>query len=222
MSKITDEIEDIDDIDDIEDAVEHIKKMSPHKKRLIKWMAVIVGCLIVGGISGWKLHAYFTEDKSPSIDYIPSKLENASELTTQTITYTARVPMEEGSIPFITKKSSVMYYDATLRAGVNLSDVEPIERGNKIIIKVPHATIQGTPNIEPNSLKFYDQKKALLNWNEKEDVAEALQKAKEDLNENPSIDITMLLTKADEHAEELIHELLDDIYDDREIEVRFK
>lgn len=35
MSKITDEIEDIDDIDDIEDAVEHIKKMSPHKKRLI-------------------------------------------------------------------------------------------------------------------------------------------------------------------------------------------
>lgn len=32
--------------------------------------------------------------------------------------------MSNGSIPFITKKSFVMYYKALLRAGVDLSDVE--------------------------------------------------------------------------------------------------
>lgn len=51
---------------------------------------------------------------------------DASDLTTQTITYTSRVPMSSGTIPFINKKSFVMYYTATLRAGVDLSDVETL------------------------------------------------------------------------------------------------
>ena len=67
-----------------------------------------------------------------------------------------------------------------------------------------------------------DEKKALLNWNKKEDVAEALAKAKEDLENNPSIDTTLLLQRADEHAEELVHMLLDDAYDNHEIIVQFK
>ena len=122
--------------------------------------------------------------------------------------------MTDGKIPFITKKSFVMYYNATLRAGVDLSEVEVKERGNdKIVVKLPHATIQGTPNIDPNSIEFKDEKKAILNQNKKEDVAEALAEAKEDLESNPSIDITLLLQRADEHAEELVHMLLDDTYD---------
>ena len=137
--------------------------------------------------------------------------------------YTSRVSMTDGKIPFITKKSFVMYYNATVRAGVDLTDVEVKERGDdKIVVKLPHANIQGTPNIDPDSIEFMDEKKALLNWNKKEDVAEALAKAKEDFESNPSIDTTLLLQNADEHAEELVHMLLDDTYDNREIIVQFK
>ena len=34
--------------------------------------------------------------------------------------------------------------------------------------------------------------------------------------------MTLLLERADEHAEELVHMLLDDVYDDYEIVVQFK
>lgn len=217
MEKLNNELENFDDV------VDNIKHMSPIKRKVITWIVVILVSTIIGGISGWKIHAHFTKEDPIPVDYITAKLEDASELTTQTITYTSRVPMSDGSIPFITQKSFVMYYNATLRAGVDLSDVEVKERGNdKIVVKLPHATVQGAPNIDPNSIKFVDEKKAFLNWNKKEDVAEALAKAKEDLDNNPSIDMTLLLEKADEHAEELVHMLLDDTYDDCEIKVQFK
>lgn len=93
---------------------------------------------------------YFTKEDSIPVSYITAKLEDAAELTTQTITYTSRLPMSDGSMPFITKKSFVMYYNATLRAGVDLSDVEVKERGSdKIVVKLPHATVLGSPNIDP-------------------------------------------------------------------------
>ena len=61
-----------------------------------------------------------------------------------------------------------------------------------------------------------------MNWNKKEDVAEALASAKEDFETNPSIDTTLLLERSDEHAEELVHMLLDNTYDNHEIIVQFK
>lgn len=220
MGKLRDELEDINDFDDV---VDNVKHMSPIKRKLMKWIVVILVSALIGGICGWQFHAYITKDDPISPNYITAKLQDASELTTQTITYTSRVPMSDGTIPFITKKSFVMYYDATLRAGVDLSDVEVKERGNnKIVVKLPHATVQGNPDVDPNSIEFVDEKKALLNWNKKEDVAEALAKAKEDLESNPSIDMTLLLERADEHAEELVHMLLDDMYDNYEIIVQFK
>lgn len=196
--------------------------MSPIRRKVMKWIIVILVSALIGGGCGWRIHACLTKEDPISTDYIVVKLEDAAELTTQTITYESRVPMSDGAIPFITKKSFVMYYNATLRAGVDLSDVEVKERGDEIVVKLPHATIQGTPNIDPNSIEFVDEKKALLNWNKKEDAAEALAKAKEDLENNPSIDMTLLLQRADEHAEELVHMLLDDTYDNHEIIVQFK
>ncbi len=42
------------------------------------------------------------------------------ELATQEVTYTSRVQIEKGSIPFITKKGFTMEYNATLKAGVKM------------------------------------------------------------------------------------------------------
>lgn len=213
-----------EELEEMEEVVNKVKHMPPIMRKIIKWIIVILVSALIGGVCGWRIHAYFTkkEDTNPSPAILVT-LQDASDLTTQIMTYTSRVPMTNGKIPFITKKSFVMYYTASLRAGVDLSNVEVKERGkDKIVVKLPHATIQGTPDIDPNTIEFMDEKKALLNWNKKEDVTEALVKAKEDFESNPPIDTTLLLERADEHAEELVHMLLDDVYDDYEIVVQFK
>lgn len=216
-------IEDVIDADNIDDITEAVKK---RKFKFLKILIPIILALIlvlIGGIAGWSLHARLTKEEPVDVDYLSGKLSDASDLTTQTITYTSRVPMSDGSIPFINKKSFVMYYTATVRAGVDLSDVDIKAYNNdKIIVKITHAKVIGNPDIDPNSIKFFDEKKAILNWNTKEDVAEALSEARSDIETNESINLTLLLSRADTHAEELIHALLDDVYNDCEIIVKFK
>ena len=193
-------------------------------KRAIRLIIMLI-VLIIGFGCGWfghiKISEIFNKESDASISYITAKLEDAGELTTQQITYTSRLPMEKGSIPFITKKGFVMYYNATLRAGVEMQDVDVDTPSGKVIVTIPHAKVLGTPDLDPESIQFYDEKKALLNWKTEEDVTEAIAKAKADITDNPSIDIDLLLEKADEHAEELIHTLLDDSVNGREVVVKF-
>ena len=175
---------------------------------------------VLGGIGGWKLNDFINKEEI-STDYLTAKLEDASELTTQKITYTSRVPIEKGSIPFINKRGFVMKYNATLRAGVDMKEVNVKQRGNKIIVKIPHAEVLDEPNVDSDSLKFYDEKKALFSWKKHEDVAQAISKAKKDVKNNPSVDMTSLLQRADENTEKLIHTILDDSVKGCKVVVRF-
>lgn len=73
-----------------------------------------------------------------------------------------------------------------------------------------------------NSIKFIDEKKAVLNWNNKDDVAEAIAKAEKDVDENPTINTTDLLDRADDNFEKIVHNLLDDSVGEGNIEIVFK
>ena len=189
------------------------------RKMKIRCIIVIIS-LVLGGIGGWKLNDFINKEEI-STDYLTAKLEDASELTTQKITYTSRVPIEKGSIPFINKRGFVMKYNATLRAGVDMKEVNVKQRGNKIIVKIPHAEVLDEPNVDSDSLKFYDEKKALFSWKKHEDVAQAISKAKKDVKNNPSVDMTSLLQRADENTEKLIHTILDDSVKGCKVVVRF-
>ena len=189
------------------------------RKMKIRCIIVIIS-LVLGGIGGWKLNDFINKEEI-STDYLTAKLEDASELTTQKITYTSRVPIEKGSIPFINKRGFVMKYNATLRAGVDMKEVNVKQRGNKIIVKIPHAEALDEPNVDSDSLKFYDEKKALFSWKKHEDVAQAISKAKKDVKNNPSVDMTSLLQRADENTEKLIHTILDDSVKGCKVVVRF-
>ena len=114
-----------------------------------------------------------------------------------------------------------MKYNATLRAGVDMKEVNVKQRGNKIIVKIPHAEVLDEPNVDSDSLKFYDEKKALFSWKKHEDVAQAISKAKKDVKNNPSVDMTSLLQRADENTEKLIHTILDDSVKGCKVVVRF-
>lgn len=216
-------IEDL--VSDVADELDLDEK--PHMPRWVRkkliWVIVIIISLIVGGIGGWKLHAFLFPNKDEvTVSYVSGKLADADELTTQTITYTSGVPIEKGKIPFITKRGFTMYYTATLRAGVHLSEIDPKVYDKKVVVTLYHSKLLGTPNIDANSIQFKDETKALLNWDKHEDVKDALKIAKKDVKENPAVDYSLLLNRADEHAEELVHALLDDCVGGREVVVRFR
>lgn len=74
-----------------------------------------------------------------------------------------------------------------------MDDLNITKKDEKFIISVPHAEFLETPHVDPNSIKFIDEKKAVLNWNNKDDVAEAIAKAEKDVDENPTINTIDLL-----------------------------
>ena len=71
-----------------------------------------------------------------------------------------------------------MIYDASVKAGVDLKQVQIDIKGNNISVTLPKAEIQDI-TIDPGSLEFYDEKFALFNFQDREDTVEALQYAKE-------------------------------------------
>lgn len=196
------------------------------KEKDIKKMgiALVVGIVIglIAGVSISKAIYNFKNKETISIDYLTGKLKDVGELATQEVTYTSRVQIEKGSIPFITKKGFTMEYNATLKAGVKMDDLNITKKDEKFIIFVPHAEFLETPHVDPNSIKFIDEKKAVLNWNNKDDVAEAIAKAEKDVDENPTINTIDLLDRADDNFEKIVHNLLDDSVGEGNIEIVFK
>lgn len=154
-------IEDL--VSDVADELELDEK--PHiprwVKKKLKWIIICIIFFIGGGIGGWFLHAHFTKDEV-TVSYVSGKLADADELTTQTITYASGVPIEKGKIPFITKRGFTMYYTATLRAGIHLSEIDPKVYDKKVVVTLHHSKLLGTPNIDANSIQFKDETKALL------------------------------------------------------------
>ena len=130
--------------------------------------------------------------------------------------------MEDGSIPFINKKSFLMHYSATLKAGIQMDEVKEKITDKEVIVTIPHAKVLGKPQVDPDSIKFMDEKRAIFNWQTKEDAKKAISLAEKDIENNDDIDTSSLLEKADDHAKELIHKILDGSVGGRKVVVRFK
>jgi hypothetical protein len=75
-------------------------------------------------------------------DYINSKLDLISDLSTAKITYGCMCDLKAGFIPLITKKGFSMYYEATAKAGIDLSKISSEIVDDKVIVTLPPAEIQ--------------------------------------------------------------------------------
>lgn len=190
------------------------------KVKLVAAVVILV-LVFVGGMGVSHKLDSLRNKTEVTTDYISGKLEDLGELTTQKVTYSARLTIEKGEIPFITKKGFTMVYNATMTAGINMEDMKIKTTNKKVVISVPHATVISN-KVDSDAIQFYDEKKALFNWSTKEDVSEAISIAEKDVQENPTVNTEELLKKADEHLEELIHALLDDSVDGREVVVEFE
>ena len=62
-------------------------------------VGILIGALI--GILIYKKVDNVMNKKEVTLDYLTGKLENIGEFATQEVTYTSRVQIEKGSIPFI-------------------------------------------------------------------------------------------------------------------------
>lgn len=197
-----------------------VKKSFKTKTKLIAGIVAAVLLIGTGMYIGHEVNEAF-DKKEVTTQYITGKLEDIGELTTQQVTYTSEQSVIEGTIPFITKKGFTMRYNATMKAGIEFDEMSIKIKDDVVKVQIPHAKVF-TNQVDPESITFIDEKKAVFNWKTEEDVVDAIAVAEADIKNNPTVDYADLLENADRHAEELIHRLLDDSVGDRKVEVSFK
>lgn len=185
------------------------------KKTFIRIFSVFaVAAILILGISAgryWELRK--THKAEISTSAIAAQISELSDLSTAELGYRGLIHYSEGEIPLLTKKQFTMIYDAQIRAGIDLSDVQVDMIGNYITVSLPPAQIQ-TITIDPDSLEFYDEKFALFNTQNRMDTVTALQNAEDDAA--AYVEKTDLLSAADKKAQTLITSFLYSILEDQE------
>ncbi|RNL21314.1 DUF4230 domain-containing protein [Slackia faecicanis] len=190
----------------------------------IRFWGVIIGAaaLVAVGFLGAKLLDRAAEPSvTMSADTVAEQLVECSELATMKLEYRGLVTYEEGELPLLTKKAFTMIYDADVRAGVDLSQATVEVAGSSVKVSLPAATVQSIA-IDPDSLQFYDQRYALLNWQDRDDTAKALQMAQDDAEEK--VDHTAMIGDAQKQAETIVETMLLPFTEDGDytVEVSFR
>ncbi len=154
-----------------------------------------------------------------TVELVSKKLENISALSTAEMIYTGLYSVTEGKIPFITKKGFSMVYSATVRAGIDASQIEVEITDEAVTVLLPAAEIQMS-KVDPDSIQFYDEKFALFNQDKKTDVTEAISIAEQDVQEKANTD--GLLERATQQAEYIIKGILEGSVAGRKVVVKTK
>ena len=159
-----------------------------------------------------------TDKKQPTITSasLYSKIEESSELTSAKMYYNGVLFYSEGDIPYLTQMSYNMTYSAVVRAGIDVSEIEIKVEDDRVVVDLPEPEIQDI-NIDPDSVKFFDKKNALFNWEEMEDGVDAIKYAKDDVEANANLEV--LKEEALENSRTLIQGLLEDSVGDKELYV---
>ncbi len=170
-------------------------------------MFVIIAVLLLAVFAGFRAGRMIYKDKQPEITtaYISEKINGVSELTTAEMVYSGLIIYTEGEIPFLTQKGFSMRYTANIRAGINFSDVNIKITDSKVVVEMPEAEVQSI-EVDPSSIEFYDERYALFNWTDKNDVIDAMSISKEDVTAHANVD--GLARKADEQAAGIIKNIL--------------
>ena len=156
--------------------------------------------------------------ESVTTTLIESRLADCSDLTTCNMIYVDLVKYEKGSIPLVTKKSFSMIYQANIRAGIDLSKADVSVTPSTVTITLPETEVQSI-EVDTSTLRFYDERLALFNWSNKEDISAAIAAARLDAEEHANLD--KLKMQARSQAESVIYKLIRPAVDEsREVVIR--
>ena len=189
--------------------------MSREKNGSRGTVKAVIYLLIVVILAG--MVVYLTQslrrDREPEITgtFIDSKLEAAGELTSAKMIYNGL---------FLTQKAFNMTYRAEVRAGVNLAKANTEVTDSEVTVTLPAVEIFDI-SIDNDSIQYYDEKAALLNWERKEDAMDAIASAKEDV-EQQTKEMDDLETMAQEQAKTLITGMLSETVGDKTLVVKFE
>ena len=117
---------------------------------------------------------------------------------------------KDSGITFINKSDFIMVYEATARAGIDVKEigVDADDINHIVWITIPKAKIQDV-KVNMDSIKYFDEKFALLNVDYKEDANKATSMAEKEAFKE--IEEMGVLEMADEQAEALITGLIQDV-----------
>lgn len=166
--------------------------------------------IIVVFIIGIICFVFYHKGTNVDTTYIIAKLEKSSELTTAKLNYTGMSEYKDSGLIFINRADFIMVYEANARAGIDVKEIE-VQADNithTIWITIPKAKILEV-KVNMDSIKYFDEKFALLNVDYKEDANRATSLAeKEAVTELENMGI---LEMANEQAEALIKGLIQDV-----------
>ncbi len=164
---------------------------------------VVVVVVIVGGT------IYLTRNKTSEVDttYLGAKLEKASELTTTKLTYDGFTKYTDTGVKVINRSDFLMVYTATARAGIDVKEIiiESDKISKTIKITLPKAKILEV-KVDPSTIKYYDTKLALFNFDSREDANDAQALAEKEAKKE--LEKMGILDSANEQAEVLIRGLI--------------
>ncbi|MBQ3834218.1 MAG: DUF4230 domain-containing protein [Elusimicrobia bacterium] len=184
--------------------------------KLIKFLFIIllISCIFFLIFAVFKKNniSILEKNKKYDIKYFAWQIKNKGYLVSSELDYSGRMnyKINENAVwgtKWAVYREFIMIFDAKIEAGVDLTNVSLIETENKIIVKMPKATIKDI-YIIPESIEYYDIKNTPIKWGEsdKEAANNAKIKAKEDVKNNVNLDT--LLKNAQSQAEMYIERFL--------------
>lgn len=138
--------------------------------KTLRYLVVgVVLCAVVGlaGFLGGRYAASHQETPQLSAVVLEGRLAEISELASVTYTYTNMAQFENSDdfygmkIPFTTKKF-ILSYDGTIKAGIDLGDVEIEVRDNDVTVTLPEAEVL-SHEIDADSVEIFDEKTSIFN-----------------------------------------------------------
>lgn len=183
-------------------------------EHIIRFFALIGLISVVVGICKLVIPRMTSgDDEAALVDVrtLKSQMLASSELTTAKLKLTCLSEFKDTGVVLLNRSDFMMVYDVTVRAGINLEEVdipeEAVDYGNKIIyVTIPKAALQDEPAVDPASIKYFDTHFALFNVNEKEDANKAQQLARENAKEQALQ--SGILDMADKQSEAVVIGLL--------------
>jgi hypothetical protein len=150
-----------------------------------------------------------SHNEKPTSEIIMTKIEQSSELTTSKITFTGLQEYKDKGIKFINRSDFIMIYEATARVGIDIKKVKVnVSNVTKTVhIKIPDTEILDV-KVNKDTIKYFDEKFALLNIDAKQDANDANSLAEESAKEK--LDKMGILKMTNDQAESLIKGIIQD------------
>ena len=195
-----------------------LRKTFNHKMRVRRIRSTLIWILVIGAVVAIVLtwfnmerkklvDGFMSAEPSLSAETITAKIEAASDLVTSKVTLKGVAEFSDGGWWFFNKG---LVYTSEVKAGIDVKKVDlTVDDGQKIVyIYVPKAEILSV-KILPESIKYYNESFALLNFDKKEDANRA-QKMAEEVAEKDALGAGVL-EAANTQSEILIRGILEEV-----------